>query len=395
MSYPRDPKTFLCAVASFFHKYPDAKMKIDFLGINRTVSDLVNELRLKDIVSEYPAMPYNDSLGMVKQYHVAVVLEAACEEGIFLPTKVGDYMQCGLNIWSISPSQGELHDLYLDEKQTMLLITGPNMSGKSTYMRQVILIAIMNQIGCFVPADLAELPVFDQIFTRIGAADDLISGQSTFMVEMMESRYAIENGTKDSLILLDEIGRGTSTYDGMALAQAIIEYIHNHIGAFTLFSTHYHELTDLENELPLLKNVHVCAHEENGLVTFLHKIADGSADKSYGIHVAKLAQMPETLITRAEELLETSEVKSEAIRLADHQPLERFQKVGEPRTSKSRNDEAIYQMSLFDNMSAWTEELIIELEDLDIVHMTPMQALVYLDTSKQKIKEKTNDRTIK
>lgn len=287
------------------------------------------------------------------------------------------------------------NDLYLDEKQTMLLITGPNMSGKSTYMRQVILIAIMNQIGCFVPADLAELPVFDQIFTRIGAADDLISGQSTFMVEMMESRYAIENGTKDSLILLDEIGRGTSTYDGMALAQAIIEYIHNHIGAFTLFSTHYHELTDLENELPLLKNVHVCAHEENGLVTFLHKIADGSADKSYGIHVAKLAQMPETLIKRAEELLETFEVKSEAIRLADHQPLERFQKVGEPRTSKSRNDEAIYQMSLFDNMSAWTEELIIELEDLDIVHMTPMQALVYLDTLKQKIKEKTNDRTIK
>ena len=116
LSYPRDPKTFLCAVASFFHKYPDAKMKIDFLGINRSVSDLVNELRLKDIVSEYPAMPYNDSLKMVKQYDVAVVLEAACEEGIFLPTKVGDYMQCGLNIWSISPSQGELHDLYLDEK---------------------------------------------------------------------------------------------------------------------------------------------------------------------------------------------------------------------------------------------------------------------------------------
>lgn len=116
LSYPRDPKTFLCAVASFFHKYPNAKVKIDFLGINRSVSDLVNELRLKDIVSEYPAMPYNDSLKMVKQYDVAVVLEAACEEGIFLPTKVGDYMQCGLNIWSISPSQGELHDLYLDEK---------------------------------------------------------------------------------------------------------------------------------------------------------------------------------------------------------------------------------------------------------------------------------------
>lgn len=143
----------------------------------------------------------------------------------------------------------------MGDNRQMLLITGPNMSGKSTYMRQIALISIMTQIGCFVPAKKAVLPIFDQIFTRIGAADDLISGQSTFMVEMLEAKNAIVNATKNSLILFDEIGRGTSTYDGMALAQAIIEYVHDHIGAKTLFSTHYHELTVLEDKLPQLKNV--------------------------------------------------------------------------------------------------------------------------------------------
>ena len=162
------------------------------------------------------------------------------------------------------------------------------MSGKSTYMRQLALVTVMSQIGCFVPATEAVLPVFDQIFTRIGAADDLISGQSTFMVEMLEAKNAIANASERSLILFDEIGRGTSTYDGMALAQAIIEHIHDQIGAKTLFSTHYHELTVLEESLDQLKNVHVSAIEENGKVVFLHKIQDGAADKSYGIHVAQL-----------------------------------------------------------------------------------------------------------
>jgi DNA mismatch repair protein MutS len=189
------------------------------------------------------------------------------------------------------------------------------MSGKSTYMRQVALVAILAQIGCYVPASEAVLPIFDQVFTRIGAADDLISGQSTFMVEMLEAKNAISNATQNSLILFDEIGRGTSTYDGMALAQAIIEYIHTNIGAKTLFSTHYHELTVLEEELTKLKNIHVSAIEHNGKVVFLHKIKEGPADKSYGIHVAQLAGLPSDLISRANEILtaleqsDTQEVK--------------------------------------------------------------------------------------
>lgn len=195
----------------------------------------------------------------------------------------------------------------MGDNRQMLLITGPNMSGKSTYMRQIALISIMAQIGCFVPAKKAVLPIFDQIFTRIGAADDLISGQSTFMVEMLEAKNAIVNATKNSLILFDEIGRGTSTYDGMALAQAIIEYVHDHIGAKTLFSTHYHELTVLEDKLPQLKNVHVRAEEYNGTVVFLHQIKEGAADKSYGIHVAQLAELPEDLISRAQDILKELE----------------------------------------------------------------------------------------
>lgn len=173
-------------------------------------------------------------------------------------------------------------------------------------MRQLALVTVMSQIGCFVPATEAVLPVFDQIFTRIGAADDLISGQSTFMVEMLEAKNAIANASERSLILFDEIGRGTSTYDGMALAQAIIEHIHDQIGAKTLFSTHYHELTVLEESLDQLKNVHVSAIEENGKVVFLHKIQDRAADKSYGIHVAQLAELPDSLIARAERSVSTA-----------------------------------------------------------------------------------------
>ena len=199
------------------------------------------------------------------------------------------------------------NDCVMDQKSEILLITGPNMSGKSTYMRQIALTAILAQIGCFVPAKEAILPIFDQVFTRIGAADDLVSGQSTFMVEMIEAKNAITNATKNSLILFDEIGRGTSTYDGMALAQAIIEYIHNDIGAKTLFSTHYHELTVLENELENLMNIHVSAMEQNGKVVFLHKIKEGPTDKSYGIHVAKLADLPRKLISRANEILASLE----------------------------------------------------------------------------------------
>ena len=199
------------------------------------------------------------------------------------------------------------NDITFDKGCYLKLITGPNMAGKSTYMRQMAIIVIMAQIGCFVPAKEAHLPIFDKIFTRIGASDDLVSGESTFMVEMKEANSAIEDATEHSLILFDELGRGTATYDGMALAQAIIEYIHDNIKAITLFSTHYHELTSLEETKKHLKNIHVSAYEENGNITFLHKIKDGSIDRSYGIHVAKLANLPNSLINRATEILNNYE----------------------------------------------------------------------------------------
>ncbi len=195
------------------------------------------------------------------------------------------------------------NDILMDEKTNILIITGPNRAGKSTYMREFAITVIMAQIGCFVPAKKCTLPIFDQIFTRIGASDDLVSGDSTFMVEMKEANEAITNATNNSLIIFDELGRGTATYDGLSLAQAIIEYIHNNIKCKTLFSTHYHELTKLEDHFENLKNVHVSALEENGNITFLHKIKNGSVDKSYGIHVAKLANLPKSLIKRANEIL--------------------------------------------------------------------------------------------
>ena len=205
------------------------------------------------------------------------------------------------------------NDIKMDDDQTILLITGPNMSGKSTYMRQLALTVIMAQIGCFVPATQARMPIFDQIFTRIGAADDLISGESTFMVEMKEANEALENASENSLILFDEIGRGTATYDGMALAQAIIEFIHDHVHAKTLFSTHYHELTVLDKKLKHLTNVHVGAVEKNGELIFLHKMQPGPADKSYGIHVAKLAGMPGSLLQRADVILKRLENDSKKV----------------------------------------------------------------------------------
>ncbi|MBY4603984.1 MULTISPECIES: DNA mismatch repair protein MutS [Bacillus] len=257
----------------------------------------------------------------------------------------------------------------MGDNRQMLLITGPNMSGKSTYMRQIALISIMAQIGCFVPAKKAVLPIFDQIFTRIGAADDLISGQSTFMVEMLEAKNAIVNATKNSLILFDEIGRGTSTYDGMALAQAIIEYVHDHIGAKTLFSTHYHELTVLEDKLPQLKNVHVRAEEYNGTVVFLHQIKEGAADKSYGIHVAQLAELPEDLISRAQDILKE---------------LEHSGNKPEVPVQKSQVKEEPAQLSFFDEaekpaeapkLSKKEKQVLDAFKSLNILDMTPLEAM--------------------
>ena len=201
------------------------------------------------------------------------------------------------------------NDIIMNKDTDVLLITGPNMAGKSTYMRTLAIIIIMSQIGSFVPCKSCKIPIFDKIFTRIGASDDLVSGDSTFMIEMKEANNAITDATPNSLILFDELGRGTATFDGMSLAQAILEYIHNEIHAKTMFSTHYHELTTLSKELKHLKNVHVSAIEEEGKITFLHKVKPGSVDKSYGIHVASLAQLPKEVIDRANEILSFYETK--------------------------------------------------------------------------------------
>jgi len=205
------------------------------------------------------------------------------------------------------------NDLSMNEQESILLITGPNMGGKSTYMRQTALIVIMAQIGCYVPAAEVRMPVFDKIFTRIGASDDILSGQSTFMVEMAEANRALQEATAKSLILFDEIGRGTSTYDGMALAQAMIEYIAACVHAKTLFSTHYHELTSLTESIGVVRNVHVVVKEDKEKVTFLYKVKEGRADRSYGINVAKLAGLPEAVTDRAKELQKELESKKRVV----------------------------------------------------------------------------------
>ena len=251
------------------------------------------------------------------------------------------------------------NDVILDNNTNILIITGPNMSGKSTYMREMGIIAVLNQIGSFVPAKKCNLPIFDKIFTRIGASDDLVGGESTFMVEMKESANALRNATENSLVLFDELGRGTSTYDGMSLAGSIIEYISNHIKCKTMFSTHYHELTDLENKLPGIKNVHVSIDETDGCVTFLHKVMDGCVDKSYGINVAKLADLPEEVITKANELLEMYESN-------DHK----------------KNTKRVKQFSL-DLKEEKKDELREFLSKVNPLEITPIEALNILDQMKK------------
>jgi len=250
----------------------------------------------------------------------------------------------------------------MNKERAVLLITGPNMGGKSTYMRQIALIVIMAQIGSFVPARKCEMPVFDKIFTRIGASDDILSGKSTFMVEMMEANAALTQATEKSLILFDEIGRGTSTYDGMSLAQAMIEYIAVCIKAKTLFSTHYHELTSLSEMIDSVHNVHVQVHESKGDITFMYHVKDGQADRSYGINVAKLAKLPETVLERAKELCSQYESKKQVLQ----QSLGLVEMVREP---------------------AGYREIVEKLESLDINQLTPIQALSLLDELKREIKE--------
>lgn len=265
----------------------------------------------------------------------------------------------------VSKSEYVPNDCLLSNGINTLLITGPNMSGKSTYMRQMAIIVIMAQMGSFVPCESATLPIIDKIFTRIGASDDLVSGESTFMVEMKEARNAICNATENSLILFDELGRGTATYDGMSLAQAILEYISDNIGAFTLFSTHYHELTRLDKKYKNIKNVHVSAVENGNEITFLHKVKNGAVDKSYGIHVARLAKMPEELLNKAEEILNEYE-----------------------SNSKKKNPEEKIQLAMDFEPNVKKDDIIKEtIEKIDVLNTTPMEALNVLFDLKQKIKK--------
>ena len=279
------------------------------------------------------------------------------------------------------------NDCYLDQNNFIYLITGPNMSGKSTYMRQVAIISIMAQMGAYVPCDNAILPIFDQIFTRIGAADDLVSGKNTFMVEMLEAQKAVTYATADSLIIFEEIGRGPSTYDGLSLAQAMIEYVSETSHAKTLFSTHYHELTTLDQQLSSLKNVHVAADEYQGELIFLHKVKEGAVDDSYGIQVAKLANLPEKVIERAQVILNAFEQNGVLDENVHRQHYNDNSKDIENKNHLNNKEEHstikqtdVFEQTSFDlfNSNETQSEIEAQIKNLNISNMTPIEALLKL-----------------
>ena len=278
------------------------------------------------------------------------------------------------------------NDTYLDnQKNRISVITGPNMAGKSTYMRQTALIVLMAQIGCFVPAETADIGIVDRIFTRVGASDDLASGQSTFMVEMTEVANILRNATKNSLLVLDEIGRGTSTFDGLSIAWAVIEHISNPkiLGAKTLFATHYHELTELEGTISGVNNYCIAVKEQGDDIVFLRKIVKGGADKSYGIQVAKLAGVPEQVIARAKELVEelaSADITAQAKEIAQMSASPQHKAVAKP------DEVDLNQMSIFDTVK--DDDIIKELGDLELSSMTPIDALNTLYRLQTKLKNR-------
>lgn len=271
------------------------------------------------------------------------------------------------------------NDVFFDENNRMMVLTGPNMSGKSTYMKQIALIIVLAQVGSFVPADFAKIGVVDKIFTRIGASDDLLTGQSTFMVEMSEVANVIHNATSQSFIILDEIGRGTSTFDGISIATAITEYIHNHIKAKTIFATHYHELTDLEKDLEYLKNYRIEVQEKGKEVLFLREIVQGGADKSYGIEVAKLSGLPKSILNRSKQVL---------ARLEKHKALVDKKMKGEQMLLFQ--EEEVEEEEEFD-CNPLEQEVLEEIQTLRIEELTPLQSLLLLQKLKEKLSGGKND----
>lgn len=298
------------------------------------------------------------------------------------------------------------NDTYLDnDKHKIAIITGPNMAGKSTFMRQAALLVLMAQIGSFIPARSAQIGIVDRIFTRVGASDDLASGQSTFMVEMTEVANILRNATKNSLIILDEIGRGTSTFDGLSIAWAVIEHIANTkiLGAKTLFATHYHELTELEGKIDSVDNYCIAVKEQGDDIVFLRKIVKGGADKSYGIQVAKLAGVPENVLNRAKEIVEQLSdhdiaAKAKEIDVEYEIPdynygIEQQTKTkrrARKKTASEVESEELGQISLFDssNSNIKTEDIIVELHDLDLSVITPIEAMNVLYKMQTKLKER-------
>ena len=279
------------------------------------------------------------------------------------------------------------NDTYLDDKKHRIsIITGPNMAGKSTYMRQTALIALMAQVGSFVPAKSANIGISDRIFTRVGASDDLASGQSTFMVEMTEVANILRNATSKSLLILDEIGRGTSTFDGLSIAWAVVEYISDSrlLGAKTLFATHYHELTELEGKIENVNNYCIAVKEKGDDIVFLRKIVKGGADKSYGIQVAKLAGVPDLVINRAKEIVEELSEEDITTRVSE---IATKDKVSKKKPKVKKYDEVdIAQMSLFDTVK--DDDVLEELKNLDVGNMTPIDALNTIYRLQNKLKNR-------
>ncbi len=319
---------------------------------------------LLDRIKEYCPKLQKLSSILAKMDCIYALSEIAAKNGYVRPQFVKDQLNIveGSHpiLSTMKNSRYISNSCVMDKERTVLLITGPNMGGKSTFMRQTALIVIMAQIGSFVPCKQCEMQLFDKIFTRIGASDDILSGKSTFMVEMIEANTALSQATENSLILFDEIGRGTATYDGMSLAQAMIEYIATSIKAKTLFSTHYHELTTLDEQLSNVKNVHVEVHESKGDITFMYRLKEGKANRSYGIHVAKLANLPESILIRAKDLCEQYENEKQGVQ----QSMGIIEMVKEPQGYRVISE---------------------KLKELNVNELTPIQALQLLDELKKEI----------